>query len=142
MEAFVRRKGRDIADEVLSDLQLRFFRWCYGQLPLGAPSLQPIAYTMAKAALIDALRKRTDAVAFEDYDRPGSDDVLERLASDGVVEALLATLPLRDRRIVEAKLADVPDEELALELDIEVNALYVARHRALGRLRSHIEATG
>ena len=39
-------------------------------------------------------------------------------------------------------LADVPDEELAVELGIEPNALYVARHRAIVRLRSQIEATG
>src|SRR3954468_16604100 len=49
LEAFVRGKGRDVADEVLSDLQVRFVRWCYGQAPLSAASLQPVAYTMAKA---------------------------------------------------------------------------------------------
>lgn len=142
LEAFVRRKGRDVADDVLSDLQMRFVHWCYGQSPLGAPSLQPLAYTMAKAALIDALRKKTDDLTFEDFDRPGSDDVLERLASDEAIESLLSGLARRDRRIIEAMLADVPDEELAAELGIEPNALYVARHRALGRLRSQIEATG
>jgi DNA-directed RNA polymerase specialized sigma24 family protein len=83
-----------------------------------------------------------DRGAVDDVELPTFDGVLDRLSSDEAVETLLGGLAQRDRRIIEAMLADVPDEALAHELDIESNALYVARHRALGRLRSQIEATG
>ena len=82
LEAFLRRRGVDIADEALSDLQMRFVRWCYGQAPLSAPTMRPIAYKMAKDAVTDALRTKRDSVPFDDPDMPTFDGVLDRLISD------------------------------------------------------------
>ena len=138
----MRRRGRDVADDALSDLQLRFVRWCYGESPLTAPTLRPIAFTIAERASKAAIRRKGPATTQVDHEVIATeDDVLERLASDSAVAALLAGLGARDRRIIEARLADVPDDELAAELAIEPNALYVARFRALARVRSLIETT-
>ena len=142
LEAFVRGRRADIADDAMSDLQLRFTRWCYGQSPLTAENLRALGYTMARAALKDALRRSPNWGSIDGIDAADAHDVVEQLFSDEAVAAILDGVAPRDRRILEAFLADVPDDELAAEVGIEPNALYVARHRALRRVRSQIEAAG
>jgi DNA-directed RNA polymerase specialized sigma24 family protein len=139
LDAYVRRLGRDVADDALGDVQVRFVRWCYGTAPLSADTMLPIARTMAKRAVADVIRRRQPSVPLDDVDAVDGDDVLDRLADVDALEAILRRVAPRDRRIIEAMLDDVPDADLAAELGIEPNALYVARHRALARLRSTLE---
>ena len=126
----------------MSDVQYRFTRWVYGSTPLATDSLRGVAMAMASAALMDAMRtaSRHDGVPLDDSVVVTLPDPFELLGDDGAVDALLAPLTPRDRRIVEAYLAEVPDQQLAGELEISIGALHVARHRTWKRLRSGLEA--
>jgi DNA-directed RNA polymerase specialized sigma24 family protein len=143
LESFLRARARDVADEALGDLYVRFTRWVYSSTQLEADSMRGVAMKMASAARKDALRAagKHDGVPLDESLVASVPDPLELLADKSAVEELLRRLGARDRRIVEAFLADVPDQDLAAELGCTVGALHVARHRAWNRLRSDLEAT-
>src|SRR4051794_7358818 len=136
--SFLRARAWDIADDAMSDVHVRFTRWVYGGTALESDSMRGVAMRMASAALMDALRTagKHDGVPVDESLVAPLPEPFELLADEAAVEDLLGRLGPRDRRIVEAYLADVPDQDLAAELDITIGALHVARHRVWNRLRS------
>jgi RNA polymerase sigma-70 factor, ECF subfamily len=67
------------------------------------------------------------------------DETLRRLALSGAVGRLEA----RDRELIALRYgADLTARQIAGLLDLKTNAVEVALHRALGRLRTGLEGTG
>ena len=69
----------------------------------------------------------------EDYSRP--DSALSSILDRAQIEQLMSVLSERERLIIERELADVPDLDVAAELEIEPNNLHQIRWRALKRMR-------
>jgi DNA-directed RNA polymerase specialized sigma subunit len=75
----------------------------------------------------------------EDYRQPHTDSAISTILDRAEVDQLMSVLSERERLIIERELADVPDSEVAAELEIESNNLHQIRWRALKRMR---EAAG
>src|SRR4051812_4722989 len=110
LESFLRARAWDLADDALGDLYVRFTRWVYGSTELEADSMRGVAMKMASAARMDALRaaSKRDGVPLGESVIAPLPDPLELLADKAAAAELLARLGARNRRIVEAYLADVP----------------------------------
>jgi RNA polymerase sigma factor (sigma-70 family) len=139
--AIGRKARQQVADEILSDVMLRFARWLY-TTDVDAESLIALLVTMARRAIADAYRRRPPE-EFVDFDPGREDDALDELLDRAEVADLLARLPAREREVLEAiYLRDEPREAVAERLGVTPNNLYQIHFRAVRRLRAAHEESG
>ena len=103
-------------------------------------NIRPWIYRIAHNVVIDISRKARPTTSLDDADATSSDmysPESEALANEDRerVERALATLPARDRQLVQLRLAGLTGEEIAIVLDCSHGAVRVAHHRAIERLR-------
>ena len=135
--AISRKRARgDEAEEVLGHLQLRFIKWVYVRQD-EPRNMIGLLNQMASYAYGDVQRHEASQPVtveeIEDYSRP--DSALSSILDRAQIEQLMSVLSERERLIIERELADVPDLDVAAELEIEPNNLHQIRWRALKRMR-------
>jgi RNA polymerase sigma factor (sigma-70 family) len=94
---------------------------------------------IARRCIDDALMARWPASEPADAAAPGNleEDTVERLELWAAVRRLSA----RDRELIALRYgADLSARQIASQLEMTPNAVEVALHRALGRLRPYVEA--
>jgi RNA polymerase sigma factor (sigma-70 family) len=104
---------------------------------------EPLAWLIGIARRCIEGRPPTLELAADLPDQPDAreleDDTLRRLALSGAVGRLEA----RDRELIALRYgADLTARQIAGLLDLKTNAVEVALHRALGRLRTSLEGPG
>lgn len=143
--AYVARRigdGPD-AEDVTSEVFERAMRYRASYDPSRG---KPVVWLLgiARRCLDDAGRARredlTEPIEWAEdarHSSPGpEEDVVRRLELDRAV----AELSERDRDLIALRYgADLSTRQIATLLDARVNTVEVALHRALGRLRSHLE---
>lgn len=128
------RIGRGVdAEDVTSDVFEQALRYRQSYDPRKG---EPVAWLIgiARRQVARALAQRMPAVGLEEAaDTPDSEGkTVERLA----LRDALATLSDRDRELIALRYgADLPAAQIAGVLDMKTNAVEVALHRALTRLR-------
>jgi RNA polymerase sigma-70 factor, ECF subfamily len=104
---------------------------------------EPLAWLIGIARRCIEGRPPTLELATDLLDQPDvrelEDETLRRLALSGAVGRLEA----RDRELIALRYgADLTARQIAGLLDLKTNAVEVALHRALGRLRTSLEGSG
>jgi RNA polymerase sigma-70 factor (ECF subfamily) len=104
---------------------------------------EPVAWLIGIARRCVEGRPATIELSSEQVDSPDhgdlEDDALRRLDLAGAVERLED----RDRELIALRYgADLTARQIAELHGAKTNAIEVALHRALGRLRGHLEETG
>ena len=100
------------------------------------------AWVIGIARRVLASRAVKEAPAIFDRAAGSSDDLEERALRRMSVQASVARLPERDRELVALRYgADLSAREIGDLLEMKTNAVEVALHRAVGRLRDEL-ATG
>lgn len=137
--AISRKRARgDEAEEVLGHLQLRFIKWVYFRQD-EPRNMIGLLNQMASYAYGDVQRHEASQPVtveeIEDYRQPHTDSAISTILDRAEVDQLMSVLSERERLIIERELADVPDSEVAAELEIEPNNLHQIRWRALKRMR-------
>jgi RNA polymerase sigma-70 factor (ECF subfamily) len=102
---------------------------------------EPIAWLfgIARRCLADTMSARLLTVA-EVPEEAGRDDVAEDTATRLTLADAVATLDERDQELIALRYgADLTAKRIAAILELETNAVEVALHRALGRLRERME---
>lgn len=137
-----RRQARGVeAEEVLGAIQVRFVRFVYDR-ELEPDSMNGLIHKMATFAYGDVQRvEAREAPTVEDIGDWGADDGdVATLHDRDALTRLFAVLNDRERLVMERDLDDVPDEEIAAELDVKTNNLHQIRFRAMRKLREAAEA--
>jgi RNA polymerase sigma-70 factor, ECF subfamily len=104
---------------------------------------EPLAWLIGIARRCIEGRPPSLELAFDVPDQADTreleDETLRRLALSGAVGRLEA----RDRELIALRYgADLTARQIATVLDLKTNAVEVALHRALGRLRTSLEGQG
>lgn len=132
-------------DEVLGHIGLRYTRWLYhSQQELR--NMKGLISQMAQYAAGDVTREEagqpttsddldvTIAVADVDLGRNADIDIADLLAADQIGR-LRGVLDEREQRLLDLQLGDLPDAEIAADLDVTTNNLHQIRFRMLDKLR-------
>ena len=138
-EAYRIGDGPD-AEDITSETFERALRY---QKSFDPQKGEPLAWLIGIARRLIEGRPPTLELAIEVPDRADAgdleDETLRRLALSGAV----ARLEPRDRDLIALRYgADLTARQIAEELDLRTNAVEVALHRALGRLRETIGEPG
>lgn len=97
----------------------------------------PTAWILGIARRVMAERVQSTVPAAEVPDVPDPADALAASVERMTIEAALEQLPERDRELLSLRYgADLKASQIADVLGMQVNAVEVALHRALARLRS------
>jgi RNA polymerase sigma factor (sigma-70 family) len=128
------------AEDVTSETFERALRY---QKSFDPQKGEPLAWLIGIARRLIEGRPPTLELAIEVPDHSDAGDLedvtLRRLALSGAV----SRLEPRDRDLIALRYgADLTARQIAEELDLRTNAVEVALHRALGRLRAAIEEPG
>jgi RNA polymerase sigma-70 factor (ECF subfamily) len=127
------------AEDVTSDVFERALRY---RKSYDRSKGEPVAWLLgiASRCISAALASRTEASLPADHDAGGSsfeDDSIRRLT----LAAALERLSERDQELIALRYgADLTSAQIARVLDLKTNAVEVALHRAIDRLRSLLEA--
>lgn len=125
------------ADDVLGHLGIRFTKWVYHGRE-DPRNMSGLISQMARYAAGDVTRVEAgEAPTVEDVTLLGElhDGGLDGLLARDELERLRHVLNEREQLIIDRTLEDVPDAEIARELDIEPNNLHQIRFRAYRRMR-------
>lgn len=96
---------------------------------------------IASRCVDDAVSRRR-APEHQDADSEDSGDLEQRTVDRLTLEAAVRRLSARDRDLIALRYgADLSANDIARQLDLKTNAVEVALHRALGRLRATLEAS-
>ena len=104
---------------------------------------EPVAWLLGIAKrCIDGSWSKTE-YATEDVDSPDTTDLEEETIRRLTVSHAVAALDERDRELIALRYgADLTARQIAELLDARTNAIEVALHRAMGRLRATFEEEG
>jgi RNA polymerase sigma factor (sigma-70 family) len=103
---------------------------------------EPAAWVIGIARRVLASRQSLEYVGPQD-DVPSGEDLVEDVVRRASLRTAVERLAERDRELVALRYgADLTAREIAGLLDMEVNAVEVALHRAIGRLRSMLSDDG
>ena len=104
---------------------------------------EPVAWLLGIARrCVDGRGPRLE-LASESLDEPGRADLEEDVVRRLTVARAVAGLDERDRELIALRYgADLTARQIAETLDVRTNAVEVALHRALGRLRAAYEEPG
>lgn len=126
------------AEDVTSETFERALRYRSSYDPRRGP---PAAWLVgiARRCLADAAGRRAgEVLAAEPREVAGRDEAADAAARLDLAQAV-ATLPERDRELIALRYgADLKAREIAELLDLKTNAVEVALHRALEKLRLEI----
>ena len=101
---------------------------------------EPVGWLIgiARRCIADAVKARLELIEAEDVVAEG--DLAEDSALRLDVAAAVATLDERNRELIALRYgADLTAKQIATVLGVKTNAVEVALHRALGRLRAELE---
>lgn len=126
------------AEDITSDTLERALRYRSSYKPSQG---EPIRWLLgiARRCIADAVAARLDLAEIEDAAAPGQleEDTVRRLD----VARTVATLDERDRELIGLRYgADLTAKQIGELLGLRTNAVEVALHRALTRLRTELEA--
>jgi RNA polymerase sigma-70 factor (ECF subfamily) len=100
---------------------------------------EPVSWLIGIARTVIADRRRPSTVALED--RADDSELEERTAVRVDLSRALAALEVRDRELLSLRYgADLTARQIGELLGLKTNAVEVALHRALGRLRAELGA--
>lgn len=125
------------AEDITSDTLERAFRYRASYKPAQG---EPIRWLIgiARHCIADSVKARLDLAGIEDTAAPGQleEDAVRRLD----VTRIVATLDERDRELIALRYgADLTANQIGALLGMRTNAVEVALHRALARLRTELE---
>jgi RNA polymerase sigma-70 factor (ECF subfamily) len=126
------------AEDVTSDVFERALRYRESYDPSKGP---PIAWLLgiARRALSEACAARQLLAGDDHADLPAPGDLAEEVAWRLTLAAAVARLPDRDRELIALRYgADLTARQIGELLDLRTNAVEVALHRALARLRAEL----
>ena len=135
-----RLRDRDEAEDVTSEVFERALRYRATYDPSRG---KPIGWLIGIARRCIADRGRNPLEAGETAETAAPGDLEAEVARRLDLAAAVALLPLRDRELVALRYgADLTARQIGKVLDLETNAVEVALHRALRRLRALLEGAG
>lgn len=125
--------GGPDAEDVLSDVLERALRY---RSSYDASRGAPVAWLLGIARRVIAERAATGDTVAELPEQADATDI-ERESLDRIsLEEAMARLPERDQELLALRYgADLKASQIAAMLEMQVNAVEVALHRSLGRLR-------
>jgi RNA polymerase sigma factor (sigma-70 family) len=98
---------------------------------------------IARRCADDALARRPPTSGFEVEEHPSGDDVEEETMQRLQLAAALATLDVRGRDLIALRYgADLSARQIGELLGLKTNAVEVALHRVLARVRAALEEPG
>ena len=132
------------ADDVLGHIGIRFTKWVYHghEDPRNMVGLinQMARYAAGDVTRVEAGEAPTvedvDVLRAERYD----DGDLQAILDRDEIDRLRHVLNEREQVVIDRWLDDVPDAEVAVELDVEPNNLHQIRFRAHARMRAAADA--
>lgn len=128
------------AEDVTSDVFERALRY---RRSYDSSKGEPVAWLIgiARRCLVEALGARADASVEERDEVPSPGDLELETVRRLDLAVLLAGLDDRERELVALRFgADLTARQIAKVLDMRTNAVEVALHRLLARLRANSEA--
>jgi RNA polymerase sigma factor (sigma-70 family) len=103
----------------------------------------PLPWLIGIARRLIEGRPPTLELAAELPDRPAEGDIADSAVRRLALSSAVSRLDQRDRELIALRYgADLTARQIAQTLDLRTNAVEVALHRALGRLRATLEERG
>lgn len=135
-----RKVGNREAAEDLTSIVFTKALASIGSYREGAGTFRAWLFTIARNAITDEFRSRRPAAPLDDglaisSPAAGPEEIALKNDASREVRALLAHLPATDAEILELRLAELTDKEIATVLGRSHGAIRIAQHRALKRLR-------
>ncbi len=144
-DAVYRYCFRCLADrEAAADASQEVFVKAMAALPrYRAEAFRPWLFAIAHNVITDSYRRRgrrpavapLEAAAQRSDPDSGPEEAALAAESRRSLLALLATLPVHQREVVELRLADLTGQEIAAILGCSLGSVKIAQHRAYRRLR-------
>jgi RNA polymerase sigma-70 factor (ECF subfamily) len=125
------------AEDITSDTFERAIRY---RSSFSRKKGEPIAWLIgiARRAIADHQNRRLELGEVVDAPAPG--DLASEVAARADLHRAVATLDARKRELIALRYgADLTAKQIAELLDVRTNAIEVALHRALGKLRKELE---
>lgn len=128
----------ELAEDVTSETFLRAVRY---RASYDRSKGEPIAWLLGIAKrCVDAALARPAEIPVADPETLGEGDLEERTVGRLALAAALTELSARDRELIALRFgADLTARQIGERLEMKTNAVEVALHRALDRLRSRLE---
>ncbi len=127
------------AEDVTSEVFERALRYRHSFDPKKG---EPIAWLLGIARrCIQSSRASEPHIPLDDWDAVGFDDLQSRSIERITLASALASLGSRDRELIALRYGgDLTAAQIGVVLGLRANAVEVALHRAIDRLRSTLEA--
>ena len=127
------------AEDVTSEVFERALRYRHSFDPKKG---EPIAWLLGIAhRCVQSSRASEPHIPLDEWDAVGFDDLQSRSIERITLASALASLGSRDRELIALRYGgDLTAAQIGVVLGLRVNAVEVALHRAIDRLRSALEA--
>ena len=137
--------NRAVAEEMVQEAFLSAWRGI-GGFEQGRPAKPWLTRILVNGALARRRKRAVSTVPMTDSDQPDADsssDELDALESRAVVRQALAQLDADQHRIVVLRyFAELTVPEIASSMGLKEGTVKSRLHRALARLREHLEESG